>query len=498
MEPVVNEGSSDELGYILLEDCEVALADSSSSSVAAGKWTDLQLRHAKGASADGFQKGCSHCDVTIYFNASDGSLQVFLDHIPFFDGNVKPGRVCDCGKQTRSDASLTMGMLRACDPVVVCKSCKLLFRDYTRERASLIITLSFPFLVKGEIGSRSILPGQNASSLRLNSAMQSVLSFLRSDWEFLDLFTMRMEEMFKLKRLPNEPLPSVFPPKLTLEEMYSRLNDSPVVQELQRTRDHITDRTVQPKNCHILGLPKETLAENLAPFLTSSSINSLRRTCIYLHKSLEAVVPGLKLRLYRHQIKSLIWMRKREASSLMETDLLRLPSSSPHAIDGDAHRAATCGLTARLAPRSVRSDSSDADDPDVIRVHQISGREVDPSGIAGLARNVARGGLLCDDPGLGKTITVLSLLLQTAGMAPSVATNREPNGVDGGDERLFQVYWKEEYAVHELRRAPLLRLFNSLVRSQRLGGIFPVAGIRKKIDMGTYGAEFAEFERDVE
>ena len=182
-------------------------------------------------------------------------------------------------------------------------------------------------------------------------------------------------------------------------------------------------------------------------------------------------------------------MRNREAESLVETDLLRLPASSPHAIDGDAHRAATCGLTTRLAPRFGHSG--------VTRVDQLSGHEVDPSSIAGLARNVARGGLLCDDPGLGKTITVLSLLLQTAGMAPSVATESKSNDTDTNEEHLFQVYWEEEYAVHELRREPLLKLFNSFVRTQRLGGIFPVAGIRKKIDTDVYGTEFAAFERDI-
>ena len=308
MASVINEDDSCvELAYILLEDCEVSLVNN--SSVAAGKWIDVDLRQTNELSADEdvFQNGCTFCDLTIFSDASDGTerLQVFLDRIPFFDGNVKTLPGCDCSKRTRSDALLLLGMLRACDPVAVCRSCKLFFRDSTRQRAALIITLGFPFLMKGQIGSRSIIPGKNAKSVRLNSAMQSVLAVLRSDWEFLDLFTTRMEEMFKSKRLPKEPLPSVFPSKLTLEEMYSRLNGSSVVQEVQRKRDYLSNRTEQQEDCHIVKISKDTLVENLAPFLTSSSLNSLRRTCIYLHKSLEAVVPGLKLRLYRHQIKSL-------------------------------------------------------------------------------------------------------------------------------------------------------------------------------------------------
>ena len=94
--------------------------------------------------------------------------------------------------------------------------------------------------------------------------------------------------------------------------------------------------------------------------------------------------------------------------------------------DGDAHRAATGGATVVLRPRrwQQRDGIRDELDADVasdgssapVRISQYNHSEVmetrkfcnssgvvdsDSVGDNPLARKVARGGLLCDDPGLG-------------------------------------------------------------------------------------------------
>jgi hypothetical protein len=211
-------------------------------------------------------------------------------------------------------------------------------------------------------------------------------------------------------------------------------------------------------------LPGDVLCHNIGQYLRAKSLDSLRCTCKHLHWTLRAVVPGLKLRLYSHQIKSLMWMRGRESTLITEDDLLqqgqrqnrhhsrprqRTSTSTSqtqnmthwikNTTHGDAHRAATGGGTVVLCPRRRRRrqgrggirDNDDANgypdpdedadedlDPDKnsaqVRISQFDHSEVmerrkygNVSAVGGgggdnpLARKVARGGLLCDDPGLG-------------------------------------------------------------------------------------------------
>jgi hypothetical protein len=217
-------------------------------------------------------------------------------------------------------------------------------------------------------------------------------------------------------------------------------------------------------------LPGDVLCHNIGQYLRAKSLDSLRCTCKHLHWTLRAVVPGLKLRLYSHQIKSLMWMRGRESTLITEDDLLQTQQrqnrrrhcrprqrtststsqtrNMTHWIkntpDGDAHRSATGGATVVLCPRRRRwqgrnngiRDNGDGDanedeaiDADrngngngnaaPVRISQLDQSEVverrkygNDSAVGGgggdnpLARKVARGGLLCDDPGLGTYTSV--------------------------------------------------------------------------------------------
>jgi hypothetical protein len=262
---------------------------------------------------------------------------------------------------------------------------------------SLVITVSFPLLAQGTPGHRSILGSNKDKIKRLHPATQTILSILRSDWEFLDAYMDGMKRMFEHNQIPKDSPKSFFPTQLTLEEVYSRVHGSPFMQLLMQNQRDIRENPKRPKECRIDQLSEEILVDKIAPFLRSASLHALRSTCSYLYTVLQAVVPGMKLQLYSHQIKSLSWMRTREAEHLVETDLCDLSPTSPHAVAGDAHRAATGGLTTKLVPRPRETSSACA-----IRINQLTGNEVGCANVSDLDRTVARGGLLCDDPGLGK------------------------------------------------------------------------------------------------
>jgi hypothetical protein len=93
-----------------------------------------------------------------------------------------------------------------------------------------------------------------------------------------------------------------------------------------------------------------------------------------------------------------------------------------------------------------------------------------------------------------QTITVLSLLLQTAGMAPVLCDGQKSSEVD--EDHILQTYWHEEFN-QDLRRQPLLRLMNIFLRSEQIEIHFPYKRIRKSVDDDRY-ADFSLFEKDVE
>ena len=171
-------------------------------------------------------------------------------------------------------------------------------------------------------------------------------------------------------------------------------------------------------------LPLDILVTHITSYLQAKSLDALRQTCKYLHYTLRSVVPGLyRLELYHHQINSLYWMRMRELQDLTEVDLLlscgstsksRGSSSSSWRAnpDGDIHRAVTGGASVLLtSPPKVLQNGNDMDNEegDTIvqqRLSQWTGTEWrnvsqsrDDEEPPMMTRHVARGGLLCDDPG---------------------------------------------------------------------------------------------------
>lgn len=132
--------------------------------------------------------------------------------------------------------------------------------------------------------------------------------------------------------------------------------------------------------------------------------------------------------------------------------------------------------------------------------------------------------MLCDDPGAGKTITVLSLILQTFGQSTERSTVDERGSCEssfldyGNDGAVFKAYWKEGI-TSEMRVPSILRLLNSLCRADSESTYFEVpvgpiadgcadyfdvvkhpismSDILQKINMDAYGDDLERLCADV-
>ena len=265
------------------------------------------------------------------------------------------------------------------------------------------------------------------------------------------------------------------------------------------------------RSIQFLDLPLDVISTNVAPYLRARSLDSLRSSCLYLQTSLSHVVPGMKLKLYSHQVNSLSWMRQRETLELTENSCVD-SFFSRYCYGGDAHRAVTGGASVCLTKRGDRSAR--------IRMDQQYGRQLSNEVGAGdnsLARKVVRGGLLCDDPGLGKTITVLSLVLQTMGLTsePKAKGKKEEDASLCSDDSVFLAYWKEEFPK-PFQESALLKIMGKLYRSHRNSLYFDYtlpedcAGrddilqhpidfnvVKDRIKENVYAKDFTLFETDI-
>jgi hypothetical protein len=339
-------------------------------------------------------EGCNDCHVFLR-RSSTGGLEMEVDRINAFMGFDTQLCCQSCG-QTRSDASLLLGVLLACNEFVSIE--KLLVTGQLNGSSTMVVTVSFPYLMMGAPGQRSISTANRGKSNKpLPSALQLVLSIVRSDWWNLELLmkqlTLDSKSPTKVGSTTRRHV-TLFPSKLLLEELYKRIpGSSGAVQDFN---DRPDKETVQSSDCFLALIPQELLVERVAPFLKARSLDSLRCTSKRFHKALKGVVPGLKLRLFRHQIASLSWMRERECKGLWESDCLCDTMQSIAGVhDSDAHRAATGGMTTLL--RVQPTDDNDALGTSV-RVYQYSGREVTVNELASLPRSIARGGKLCVHP----------------------------------------------------------------------------------------------------
>jgi hypothetical protein len=78
--------------------------------------------------------------------------------------------------------------------------------------------------------------------------------------------------------------------------------------------------------------------------------------------------------------------------------------------------------------------------------------------------------LLCDDPGLGKTITIISLILRSFGLSTTCEIEHEQ---DKNDESLFHLYWPSSFLNDHVQRRPaIMKLISNIIKSDRESGWF--------------------------
>ncbi|KAK3277199.1 tripeptidyl-peptidase II Tpp2 [Cymbomonas tetramitiformis] len=137
------------------------------------------------------------------------------------------------------------------------------------------------------------------------------------------------------------------------------------------------DPPVWPYDPGLCSLPQEAL-ENVLQHCGHADLAAVAMTCRHLKQAAQAIVPGLQLALFPHQRVALHWMRRREAAPglLHEHPHIRRLETS------DGFPFSACLATGAVSP-----------DP--------------PEAVTDM-----RGGLFCDEPGLGKTVTCLALILK--------------------------------------------------------------------------------------
>lgn len=148
----------------------------------------------------------------------------------------------------------------------------------------------------------------------------------------------------------------------------------------------------QPGLPSFADLPLQAITQIMA-MVDSETLQVLACTCRHMRELAADIGPGLLLALYPHQREAIRWMLHREMP----------PEGTQHPT---------------LRRFSVRNDGE---------VHHFWGDTATGQIIqdAPLPLQDFRGGLFCDEPGLGKTITSLGLVLRTKGTLPEPPENTE-------------------------------------------------------------------------
>lgn len=471
---------SDEVAYLLLEECSIFMSGEPEIvlKVPSATWIDVSRGTDKKVWGESSTSPCERGELILHASSSGIALASDLA----FDGTI--GDSCHSGgccslKSNRSDAALMVGLALTCESIgqIRILSFQIILRSLEGKdngeheesaiRAALLITFSIPTLHK--LNERS-----NTKSKRVFKALppsvQLLYTILRSDWDHME------KEMFRLRNpirvddklsyqirsdgtVLQERI-SLFPAKLSLQELYVRIRGTSNHSFLHRK---VSLELESP----LTSVPEDVLVTHIAPFLRAKALDSLRCSCSQLHESLQAVVPGMKLRLFKHQISSLCCMRRREILELSEEKCLAQTYSNLFQ-GGDMHRALSGGATVCLQSRKNRKVR--------YRIDQQYGKPcpTNPMGSQGasnffLTRKAARGGLLCDEPGLGKSVTVLSLILQTFGVQskPDREETLLNNAECFNDEQIFFAYWKEAFSPIYQRPA-LNKILKSVARTHPL------------------------------
>ncbi|GJQ09416.1 hypothetical protein GpartN1_g1207.t1 [Galdieria partita] len=175
-----------------------------------------------------------------------------------------------------------------------------------------------------------------------------------------DVETSKLETRFRLHKV--------------FEELKETVEEDPVVVSKATVND----------NCLLFSLPVDLLYRIL-DYLAVQDVRYFARTCRRAKSICDSYIPGLKLTLLPHQQRALRFMLKRERK---ETSFYRNP----------------CLYCIRFPVNFKFWDAFYVDSVTGTISLQPLGSEVFED---------FQGGLYCDEPGLGKTITILALILKT-------------------------------------------------------------------------------------
>ena len=146
----------------------------------------------------------------------------------------------------------------------------------------------------------------------------------------------------------------------------------------------------------LFSLDESCLCRILAALDRPADLRAAALSCRAFAALSRRLAPGLRCTLYAHQQAALDWMLRRE--------LPGKPVPAPLALAGGAGGGGGLGFVA-VAPDGPVLSAFDADGPESSPLVQAPD---------------ARGGFYCDEPGLGKTVTVLALVLRTRGAMAEV------------------------------------------------------------------------------
>lgn len=526
-----------EWGYLLLEDTPVQLeygekADKNHCLVP-NQWYTLHLgdeendatigKHSNDDDGVSTQSYCPSCQFIVQLDSSHVQETVLClpaRQSPFSESSFPsssnaPSLSHPCAKcRSPADGVVFQHIVQALPGQVEVVQSQVLFLDDSFTRVACYATLALPTMGVDAQGRRALVPH---TAKPLSGPWQLLLTLLRSDWNVLDelhlaLQDARVTQGIRRSSSSNrtEQQQSLLPSRVTMPSLYERLPASPPFAAALRRRRLDSALAVQSaagvhrQNESVVvwtQIEEVIWQRHIAPFLTAADVDALRRTCRYWHSGvLRRVVPGLRLALYQHQITSLAWMRQRERRTLVETDCDDAYHQHHYEEHGmDLHRAITAGATVRLQARKAphqwwRVDTLTGKEHPALHNSLSDGRTVATTP----RRRVARGGLLIDDPGLGKTITVLSLILQTAGLTTQVSalsSDVSKNFQEPDDDTLFTSYWTEN-VPDDFARQDLLKLVNQVDR-RAPRGFWSSKEMRRRIDSNIYAANFELFEKDM-
>lgn len=233
-----------------------------------------------------------------------------------------------------------------------------------------------------------------------------------------------------------------------LAQIFEEASKAPQSSHLQD--DHQQRQQQEPGRRHLLAsaavkrqqpnAPITLLADDMLglifSFFDAMDLDRLGDSCHYLSAVTASIIPGLKARLFPHQSRCLEWMLKRETASWKGR---QYPDPAWERLEvtmeGDVEKEGVDGVKRGEEDDKGRLEGGRTS----LYVNMMTG-EVLLEGGRGVGRSMptltdVKGGFLCDEPGLGKTVTTLALVLKTADRLPGpLDDDREEEEEDGEAE----------------------------------------------------------------